>query len=271
MIKIDSRSKYLRRLIIQMVEVDNRGHIGSAMSLVEILRVLYDDFLNYKANIPDWADRDRLILSKGHGCLALYSILIDKGFIKKRELSKFCKFDSILGGHPEFNKINGVEASTGSLGHGLPIAVGMAVAAKIKKSKHKVVVVTGDGEMNEGSNWEAAMTASKHKLSNLTLIIDYNKIQSYGYTKDVLDMEPLKEKLTSFGFACKEVDGHNVEKLKKIFKKLPFNSKKPSAIICHTIKGKGITYAEGKPEWHHKSKLTNQDIEKMYESIDQYN
>jgi transketolase len=176
-----------------------------------------------------------------------------------------------LGGHPEFNKINGVEASTGSLGHGLPIAVGMSIAAKIKKSKHKVIVVTGDGEMNEGSNWEAAMTASKHKLSNLTLIIDYNKIQSYGYTKDVLDLEPLKKKLTSFGFACKEVDGHNVEKLKKIFKKLPFNFKKPSAIICHTIKGKGVIYAEGKPEWHHKSKLSKQDIEKMYESIDQYN
>ena len=268
---MDSRSKELRKLVIMGLAGGNRGHIGPSMSLIEILRVLYDNLLKYNSNKPKWEKRDRFILSKGHGCLALYSILIDKGFIKKRELSKFCKFDSILGGHPEFNKINGVEASTGSLGHGLPIAVGMAVAAKIKKSKHKVVVVTGDGEMNEGSNWEAAMTASKHKLSNLTLIIDYNKIQSYGYTKDVLDLEPLKEKLTSFGFDCKEVDGHNVEKLKKIFKKLPFNSKKPSAIICHTIKGKGITYAEGKPEWHHKSKLTNQDIEKMYESIDQYN
>ena len=268
---LQNLSNKLRLRIIEMSHKAKAPHLASSLSCIDIITSIYTSILNIKVDEPKWDQRDRFILSKGHGCLALYSILIDKGFIKKRELSKFCKFDSILGGHPEFNKINGVEASTGSLGHGLPIAVGMAVAAKIKKSKHKVVVVTGDGEMNEGSNWEAAMTASKHKLSNLTLIIDYNKIQSYGYTKDVLDLEPLKEKLTSFGFACKEVDGHNVEKLKKIFKKLPFNSKKPSAIICHTIKGKGITYAEGKPEWHHKSKLTNQDIEKMYESIDQYN
>ena len=268
---MDQRSKELRKLIVMGLENGNRGHIGPSMSLVEILRVLYDDILRFNPKKPNWEMRDRFILSKGHGCLALYSILIDKGFIKKNELKKFCKFDSILGGHPEYKKIKGVEASTGSLGHGFPIAVGMAIASKIKKLSNKIIAITGDGEMNEGSNWEAAMTASKHKLSNLTLIIDYNKIQSYGFTKDVLDLEPLKKKLISFGFACKEVDGHNIIQLKKTFSKLPFKQMKPSAVICHTIKGKGVSFAEGKPEWHHKSKITKEDIKKMYESINNYN
>jgi transketolase len=268
---MDDRSKELRKLIIMGLENGNRGHIGPSMSLVEILRVLYDDILRFNPKKPNWEMRDRFILSKGHGCLALYAILIDKGFIKKNELKRFCKFDSILGGHPEYNKIKGIEASTGSLGHGFPIAVGMAIASKIKKISNKIIAITGDGEMNEGSNWEAAMTASKHKLSNLTLIIDYNKIQSYGFTKDVLDLEPLKKKLISFGFACNEVDGHNIVLLKKTFLKLPFNPKKPSAVICHTIKGKGIIYAEGKPEWHHKSKISKEHIKKMYESLNNYN
>ena len=157
-----------------------------AMSLVEILRVLYDRILKFNPKNNKLKNRDRLILSKGHGCLALYAILADKKFIKFNELDTASKFNSILGGHPEASKVNGVEASTGSLGHGMPIALGMAISAKILKQKHKVFVIVGDGEINEGSTWEAAMSASKHKLNNLKVIIDYNKIQSYGFTKDVL-------------------------------------------------------------------------------------
>ena len=172
--------------------------MGSAMSIVEILMVLYDKFINFDSKNPKKENRDRLILSKGHGCLALYAILADKGFFPKEILNSTSKAGSILGGHPEYLKVPGVEASTGALGHGLPIAVGMSLAAKIKRKKHKIYVVVGDGEINEGSIWEAALSASKHNLSNLKVFIDYNKIQSYGFTKDVVDLEPLLDKWKSF-------------------------------------------------------------------------
>ena len=265
--KIDERSKYLRRLIIEMVEVGNRGHIGSAMSLVEILRVLYDDFLNFDCNSPSWIDRDRLILSKGHGCLALFSILADKQFFNKKELETFCKPDSILGGHPEYGKVPGVEASTGALGHGLPIGVGMAIAAKIQNKKHKIIVITGDGELNEGSNWEASMSASKHKLNNLCLMIDYNKIQSYGKTSEVLELEPLSDKLKSFGYNVLETNGHNIEQIKSCLNSFTKYLERPTAIICHTVKGKGLPFAEHNPHWHHKSNLKQSDYDQIYSNL----
>ena len=179
----------------------------------------------------------------------------------------FCKSDSPFGGHPDRGKIPGVEASTGALGHGLPIGVGMALAAKLKKQSHRVVVLTGDGEINEGSVWEAALSASKHRLSNLTVMIDYNKFQSYGQTSEVLDLEPLADKWRSFGFAVEEVDGHNIKALEELTNKLPLNTKKPSAIICHTIKGKGFDFAEAKIEWHHKSKISDEEIKEMYRCL----
>ncbi len=261
-IKLDNRSKYLRSLILRCLFGGGRGHMGSAMSLVEILRVLYDRILKFNPKKNKLKNRDRLILSKGHGCLALYAILADKKFIKFNKLDTASKFNSILGGHPEASKVNGVEASTGSLGHGMPIALGMAISAKILKQKHKVFVIVGDGEINEGSTWEAAMSASKHKLNNLKVIIDYNKIQSYGFTKDVLNLEPLKQKWKSFGFDVSEIDGHNIESLKKNLLKFKNNkSKKPSVTICHTIKGKGFYFAENNPMWHHKNSFS--EIEKI--------
>ena len=265
---LDKRSKFLRRLVLEMVEVGGRGHIGSAMSLIEILRVLYDSFLHYRSEQPDWSNRDRFILSKGHGCLALYSILADKGFIERSELSQFCLPNSILGGHPERGKVLGVEASTGALGHGLPIGVGMAVAAKIHKKKHRVVVVTGDGEINEGSVWEAAMSAAKHQLSNLSVFVDYNKLQSYGPVPEVLELEPLVDKWRSFGFKVQEVDGHDTQALQDLIVRLPFNSERPSAVICHTIKGKGFPFAENNPKWHHKSGLKDADFQAMFECLE---
>ena len=264
---MDQRSKHLRRTIVQALEGGRRGHLGSSMSMVEILRVLYDSFLQYRSNDPFWVDRDRCILSKGHGCLTLYAILADKGFFPKDELQTFCLPTSRLGGHPERGKLPGVEASTGALGHGLSMGVGMALAAKIRKQTYRVTVVVGDGEINEGSVWEAAMSASKHKLSNLTVFVDYNKLQSYGPTKEVLDLEPLTDKWRSFGFEVEEVDGHDVEALERLVSRLPLNVQKPTAIICHTTKGKGFPFAEGKAEWHHKSGLTSEEITSMYECL----
>jgi len=265
---MDERSKKLRRLSVDAFAADKRGHIGPTLSLIEILRVLYDDFLKFRPEEPNWPDRDRLILSKGHGCLALYSILADKGYFPEQELTTFCKHDSRLGGHPERGKLPGIEASTGALGHGLPIGVGMALAAKMKGKEYRVVVVTGDGELNEGSVWEAAMSASKHRLSNLIVFVDHNKYQSYGPTQDVLDMGSLAGKWTSFGFSVKEVDGHNVKSLEEIMDQLPLEPQKPTAIICHTIKGKGFPFAEQKADWHHKAGLNDEMINEMYKCLD---
>lgn len=261
---MDLRSKHLRRLIVEALEGGGRGHIGASLSLVEILRVLYDSYLSFIAQNPYWPQRDRLILSKGHGCLALYAILADKKFFAESELKTFCRPTSRLGGHPELKKVAGIEASTGALGHGLPIGVGMAVAAKIRDHRHRVVVIVGDGEINEGSVWEAALSASKHQLDNLVVFIDYNKLQSYGSSKEVLNLEPLSEKWRSFGFAVREVDGHNIDELESVVKSLPFQTQKPSVVICHTVKGKGFPFAEGDASWHHKSDLTSAEIAAMY-------
>jgi transketolase len=261
--RLDKRSLEIRLKIVNMMIAANRGHLLSALSLVEILRVLYDDILQFRSGEPDWTDRDRFILSKGHGCLALYAILAEKGFFPEDELLKFCKRDGILGGHPEKSKIPGVEASTGSLGHGLSIGIGFALNARLERKAYHTYVVLGDGETNEGSIWEAALCASKHKLSNLTVLIDYNKQQSYDSTFDVLDLEPISDKWNSFGFSTVEVDGHDIKELGSHLGRLPFESDRPSAIICHTIKGKGIPHIEKDLTWHHKSNLKEKDIEAL--------
>jgi len=208
--RLDARSIELRRLAVRALDGGARGHIGSSMSLIEIMRVLYDDILRYRADAPDWEGRDRCILSKGHGCIAQYVMLAEKGFFPLEVLDSFCRRDSILGGHPEAGKVPGVEASTGALGHGLPIGVGRAMGLRIKNNDARVFVVTGDGEINEGSVWEAALSASKHGLSNLTWMVDYNKVQSAGPTAEILPLEPLADKLRAFGFAVAEVDGHDI-------------------------------------------------------------
>jgi transketolase len=265
---LDERSRYLRRLIVRGLEGGARGHVGSSLSLVEILRVLYDDVLRFRPQEPRWPDRDRMILSKGHGCLALYVMLADKGFIPLETLDTFCRRDSILGGHPEAGKVPGVEASTGALGHGLSYGVGMALAARIDRRDGRVIVVMGDGEINEGSVWEAALCAGKHKLSNLTAIVDYNKIQSAGPTREVQDLEPLLDKWRAFNFATIEVDGHDVVALRDVFRRLPLAPDRPSAVICHTVKGKGVGFAENDANWHHKSKIGADVVTKLQAALD---
>jgi len=264
---LDERSRQLRRTIVRTLKAGNRGHVGAAFSLVEILRVLYDDILKFDPANPHWSARDRFILSKGHGCLALYALLADKGFFPESEFDRFCKPGGILGGHPEFGKVPGIEASTGSLGHGLSIGVGFALNARFEKAPHRVFVVIGDGESDEGSIWEAALCASKHRLSNLVVLVDYNKQQSYGTTYEVLDLDPLADKWRAFGFAVKEVDGHNVSALRDTLRQIPFESDKPSCLICHTIKGKGISFVENNLNWHHKNKMTEDEVQAMLKEL----
>jgi transketolase len=242
---LDERSKHLRRQIIRALVGGGRGHVGPSFSLVEIMRVLYDDVIR-----PE----DIVILSKGHGCLAQYVMLVDKGLVDASELDRFCREGAMLGGHPEHH-IPGVHVSTGSLGHGLSLGIGFALADK----KRRVFVIVGDGEINEGSIWEAALCAGKHKLSNLTVIIDYNKRQSYGPTDEVQPLEPLSEKWDMFGFVTHEVDGHDVDMMPLVFKWRSEFVPAPHAIIAHTVKGKGIAEIENHPFWHHKDNFTAED------------
>ncbi|HEY1727846.1 MAG TPA: transketolase [Candidatus Baltobacteraceae bacterium] len=249
---LDERSRALRESIVDALIGGGRGHVGSALSLVEILRVLYDDVLNVRPSEPKWVDRDRAILSKGHGCLALYAILADRGFFPREELLRQARAGAMLGGHPEVH-IPGVEASTGALGHGLPIGVGLAIGARMRKATHRVFVVTGDGELDEGSNWEAALAASKHGLDNLTVVVDYNKLQSFGPVEEVLGLEPLDRKWEAFGFAVRQCDGHDMRALREALTSVPFERSKPSVLIAHTVKGAGIPVCEHDPIWHHKA------------------
>lgn len=266
-IRLDKRSLMLRRLILDGFTTARRGHIGSYFSLVEILRVLYEDILQVNPKRPNWSGRDRFILSKGHGSLGLYAILADRGFFSKKHLKTFVSFDSILGQHPDSRKVPGVEASTGSLGHGLSIGVGMALAARIDRKNYRFFVVISDAESQEGSVWEAALAIHKHNLTNLVTIIDYNHMQSYGSTSEVLDLEPLRKKWEGFGFQVNEANGHDVSALKKIIKQSTDNPKKPQVIICHTVKGKGIAHVENNMDWHHKTKLTDEEIRLLYQGL----
>jgi transketolase len=263
---LDERSLALRSMIVDALEGGGRGHVGAALSLVEIIRVLYDSVLNVRPAEPQWLDRDRCILSKGHGCLALYAVLADKGFFSVEELRRQCMTGALLGGHPEIS-IPGVEASTGALGHGLPIGVGMALAARMQGRASKVFVITGDGELDEGSIWESALSAGKHGLDNLTVIVDYNKVQSYGRVDEVMPLEPLAEKWRAFGFNVLEVDGHDVNALESVLASLPAALGRPTAVLAHTVKGRGFAFAEHDPAWHHKSRVTPENVTAMREAL----
>jgi transketolase len=262
----DERSLALRNRLIDMLARSRRGHLGSAFSVIEIIRVLYDHVLRYDAKKPRWDGRDRFVLSKGHGCMAQYVLLAEKGFFPASELERFCEFGALLGGHVEYG-IPGVEVSTGSLGHGLSVAVGMALAAKIDKKTHRVIAVLGDGECEEGSVWEAAMGAAKHHLSNLTAIVDRNVFQCYGSTEEVSGLEPFADKWRSFGWTVKECDGHDPKALEKALEKLPFDETRPGVLIARTVKGKGVPYMECNPDWHHTNKISDEDLAKLRKAL----
>lgn len=257
---LDDKSRTLRTLVLDALEGGGRGHLASALSLIEIVRVLYDHVLIHDPNNPQLHPRDRFILSKGHGCLGLYAVLADYGYFPKDLLQTFCSFDSCLGGHPEKFTLPGVEFSTGSLGHGFSVGVGIAMAARLRNDDWRTYVLLGDGELNEGAVWEAAMHAAQHKLDSLTVIVDYNQMQAWGTSNLIVSLAPLREKFVSFGFDVSEVNGHDILDLASNLKKQPLIKGKPKAIIAHTIKGKGIISAETSPAWHHKAKITKEEI-----------
>lgn len=241
----------VKRLILKISHDAHIGHIGSALSISDILTVLYFSVMNINPKKPKDKKRDRFILSKGHAVSALYSILYLKGFITKKDLNSYCKNGGILGEHPE-HLVSGVEFTTGSLGHGLSAGLGMALAAKMDSQKNKIYVLVSDAECNEGEIWQAAASASHHKLNNLIAIIDHNKVQALGTTSEVLNMEPFAQKWLSFGWKVIEVDGHNLESLYHTFK-LTQSSNQPTVIIANTIRGKGVSFMEHKLEWHYLS------------------
>lgn len=267
MINTEKIAKNIRINSLKMVHKAKASHIGSALSIVDIVAVLYGDVMKINSENPKDENRDRFILSKGHACVAVYAALAELNIIPFSDLETYGDNFSWLMNHIS-HKVPGVEFSTGALGHGLPFAAGKALSAKINKSKWQIYVLLSDGEMDEGSNWEALMFASHNKLSNLNIIIDYNKLQSLDTVQNTLSLEPLADKLRAFGCEVIEVNGHNHSELHSAF--LKKNNSIPKVIIAHTIKGKGVSFMENKVEWHYKNPNDDQlslalsEIERTY-------
>ena len=246
------RAASIRRSSLQMVHRAKLGHPGGDLSAADILAVLYFAVLRVDPQAPRMPDRDRFILSKGHCSGALYATLSHAGFFPQEQLIGYMQPLSPLNGHPNRNKVAGVEANTGPLGHGLPIAVGTALAARIDGSAWRTFVLTGDGELQEGSNWEAAMSAAQFRLDNLTLIIDRNQLQQGDATERTVGLEPLRDRWQSFGWGVAEVNGHDVVALRDVLTQVPLVPGRPTCVIAHTHKGRGVRFMEDRVEWHHR-------------------
>ena len=251
---LENQAKLIRRGVIDQVYKAGSGHPGGSLSISDIMTVLYFNELNIDEKNPKWEDRDRVVLSKGHCVPALYSCLANRGFFDVSELAGFRKIESSLQGHPDMTKVPGVDMSTGSLGQGLSVAVGMAIAGKLDKRDYRVYCLLGDGEIEEGEVWEAAMSANKYKLDNLCVIVDNNNLQIDGTIEEVMSSYPIDEKFKSFGFQIIKIDGHNIEEIKSAFEVAKNVKEKPVCIIAKTIKGKGVSFMENKVvEWHGKA------------------
>ncbi len=248
--ELELKSIHYRKNVLEIIKRANAGHTGGSLSAVDILNVLYNKVLNVSpANFND-LNRDRYIQSKGHSVEALYVVLADKGFYPEADLNTFSQYQSHFIGHPT-RKINGVEHNTGALGHGLPIAVGTAIAGKLDGRSFRVFTLLGDGELEEGSNWEASMSASHYKLDNLIVIVDYNKLQITGPIETVTGISNLRQKFEAFGYAVREVNGNSIPDLVALFNQIPFEPGKPNLVLAHTVKGKGISFIENQAGWHH--------------------
>lgn len=247
---IHEAAQRLRRSVVRTIDSARAGHIGGDLSVSDILATLYLGVLDIDPADPSRPDRDRFIMSKGHCAAALYSALAQSGYFPTAELSTFMAPFSALNGHPNRNKVPGVETNTGPLGHGLPVAVGQAIGLRLQGRSNRVFVVTGDGEMQEGSNWEAIMSAAHYRLANLTLVVDRNRLQQGARTEDTNALDPLPERLAAFGCEVREIDGHDVAQLLTAF--APSTSGRPVAVVANTIKGKGVSFMEDRVEWHHK-------------------
>jgi transketolase len=251
--KIEQLANNIRKHAVTMTSLGGSSHIGSILSIADILAVLYGSVLKYKSNNPKWIDRDRFILSKGHAGAGVYAALAESGFMPLDKLKTHYQDGSDLSGHVSHKGIPGVEFSTGSLGHGLPVASGMALTAKINKKKHRVFALLSDGECDEGSNWEAILFAAHHNLNNLVAIIDRNRLQSIYSTEDTLALEPFPDKWKSFGWDVVEIDGHNHNEIFKSCKNDVASKSKPLCVIANTTKGKNVSFMENNTLWHYRS------------------
>ncbi|MBT2548900.1 transketolase [Arthrobacter sp. ISL-65] len=262
-VTLHERAQATRRSILKMITDAGQGHIGGDFSVTDILTVLFDAVMNVDPENPRQEDRDHFILSKGHCAAALYSTLAHSGFFPVSELDTFMAPLSALNGHPNRVKVPGVETNTGPLGHGLPVAVGTAIGAKLLNNGARVFVVTGDGEMQEGSNWEALMSASHQKLDNLTVVVDRNRLQQGARTEETNGLDPLDARLAAFGMEVRVVDGHNYNDLIDALR--PSTTGSPVAVIANTIKGKGVSFIEDRVEWHHKVPSQEQTLQAFQE------
>lgn len=263
--ELEQKAKEIRRGIIEQVYIGKSGHPGGALSIADILAVLYFNELNINEKEPQWEERDRVVLSKGHSSPAIYAALAERGYFSKEELKSFRNISGKLQGHPDMNKIAGIDMSTGSLGQGLSVANGMAIAAKMDKKDYRVYAILGDGEIEEGQVWEAAMSAKKYKLDNLCVIIDNNNLQIDGTIEEVMSSYPIDKKFEDFGFEVINIDGHNIQEILDALEKARMIKGKPTCIIAKTTKGKGISFMENKVEWHGKAPSEEQYRKAMEE------
>lgn len=249
--ELERKAKEVRKCIVETLVAAGAGHPGGALSSADVMTALYFEVMNnIDPKNPGREDRDRFVLSKGHSSIGLYSVLHLKGFIDKATLLTFRQNGSILSGHPDMRKVPGVEMSTGSLGHGLSVGAGMALAGKMDKKNYRVFVIVGDGESQEGSIWEAIMFAAHYKLDNLTVILDRNGIQIDGFTENIMSLEPYADKWKAFGWEVREINGHSMTEIVPTLKSVPFVKGKPSVVIAKTIKGKGVSFMENTNAWH---------------------
>lgn len=249
-LELQIKSLKYRKALLKYITLARAGHTGGSLSCVDIINVLYNDVLNVSSENFEDRNRDRYIQSKGHSVEALYVVLADRGFFREEELETLCAFGSIYIGHPT-RKVKGIEFNTGALGHGLPISAGIALSGKINNAPYRVYTLVGDGELAEGSNWEAAMMAAHYNLDNLVVILDHNALQISGSNKEVCSPYPIDEKFRAFGWNTIEVDGHSIAELRHAFNITAKEKNKPSLIIANTTKGKGVSFMENKKEWHH--------------------
>lgn len=250
LLRLELTAAACRMDVLRMIRAGGHGHVGGALSAIDVTTALYFDHMDVSAEHPEDPDRDRFLLSAGHKCLAQYAVLAEKGYFDKSILDTYGMLGSRIPGHPDMHKLPGIEANTGALGHGISIAAGMAMAAKLDQRGYGVYVVCGDGELPEGSNWEAAAAAAKFGLDNLTVFLDNNGLQISGRTEDVMNMEPMAEKFRAFGWMTAEIDGNDMEELINVLDRLPLQKGKPTLVLCHTVKAKGLSFGEGQAGYH---------------------